>query len=204
MENAHSQTTLTSSEYKTFFSNGITFETYHQNMIEEVESKRESEYSQYVPMNLQRSKRILKTFQLQDSMKETLKNLNHKINWLVISEHWCGDASQIMPVIHSIAEASEGKINLKLVYRDSTDLINHHLTNGGKSIPKIVQLDEEFNFLQEWGPRPVLAQELIEELKANGTELPVVIEKIHKWYADDKTVSTQKEIEELLKVIDCF
>jgi len=86
MENTNSQTTLTSSEYKTYFSNGISFETYHQNMIEEVESKRESEYAQYVPMNLQRSKRILKTFQLQDSLKETLKNLNHKINWLVISE----------------------------------------------------------------------------------------------------------------------
>ena len=198
MENTHSQTTLSSSEYKTYFSNGITFETYHQNMIEEVESKREGEYAQYVPMNLQRSKRILKTFQLQDSLKVTLKNLNHKINWLVISEHWCGDASQIMPVIHSIANASEGKINLKIVYRDSSELINHHLTNGGKSIPKIVQLDEEFNFLKEWGPRPVLAQQLIEELKASGTELPVVIEKIHKWYADDKTVSTQKEIEELL------
>jgi len=199
MENAQSQTTLTTSEYKTYFSNGISFETYHQNMIEEVESKRVSEYAEYLPMNLQRSKRILKTFQLQDSLKETLRNLNHKINWLVISEHWCGDASQIIPVIHSIANASEGKINLKIVYRDSSELINHHLTNGGKSIPKIVQLDDEFNFLKEWGPRPVLAQELIEELKTNGTELPVVIEKIHKWYADDKTVLTQKEIEELLK-----
>jgi hypothetical protein len=199
MENKHSQTTLSASEYKTYFSNGISFETYHQNMIEEVESKRVCEYAEYIPMNLQRSKRILKTFQLQDSLKETLRNLNHKINWLMISEHWCGDASQIMPVIHSIANASEGKINLKIVYRDSTDLINHHLTNGGKSIPKLVQLDEEFNFLKEWGPRPVLAQELIEELKTNGTELPVVIEKIHKWYADDKTVLTQKEIEELLK-----
>lgn len=199
MENTHSQTTLTSSEYKTYFSNGITFETYHQNMIEEVESKSESEYAQYIPMNLQRSKRILKTFQLQDSLKETLRNLNHKINWLLISEHWCGDASQIMPVIHSIANASEGKINLKIVYRDSSELINHHLTNGGKSIPKIVQLDEEFNFLKEWGPRPILAQQLIDELKASGTELQEVIEKIHKWYADDKTVLTQKEIEELLK-----
>lgn len=199
MENAQSQTTLTSSEYKTYFSNGISFETYHQNMIEEVESKRVCEYAEYIPMNLQRSKRILKTFQLQDSLKETLRNLNHKINWLLISEHWCGDASQIIPVIHSIANASEGKINLKIVYRDSSELINHHLTNGGKSIPKIVQLDDEFNFLKEWGPRPVLAQELIEELKTNGTELPVVIEKIHKWYADDKTVLTQKEIEELLK-----
>ena len=198
MENTHSQTTLTSSEYKTYFSNGISFETYHQNMIEEVENKRESDYAQYIPMNLQRSKRILKTFQLQDSLKETLKKLNHKINWLVISEHWCGDASQIMPVIHSIANASEGKINLKIVYRDSTELINHHLTKGGKSIPKIVQLDEEFKFLKEWGPRPILAQQLIEELKSKDTALPEVIEKIHKWYADDKTVSTQKEIEELL------
>ncbi len=199
MENTHSQTTLSSSEYKTYFSNGISFETYHQNMIEEVESKRESEYAQYIPMNLQRSKRILKTFQLQNSLKETLRNLNHKINWLLISEHWCGDASQIMPVIHSIANASEGKINLKIVYRDSNGLINHHLTNRGKSIPKIVQLDEDFNFLKEWGPRPILTQQLIDELKASGTELPEVIEKIHKWYADDKTVLTQKEIEELLK-----
>jgi len=128
-----------------------------------------------------------------------LNNMNQHTNWLVISEHWCGDASQILPVINSVAKASNGKINLKIIYRDSTELINHHLTNGGKSIPILIQLDEQFNYQKEWGPRPKLAQKLISELKNLELPLPEIIEKIHKWYADDKTISTQIELADLLK-----
>jgi len=64
MEKIQSKITPFPSEYKSYFLKGVTFDTYHLNMLEEVESKKENEYSQYLPMNFQRSKRILKTRKL--------------------------------------------------------------------------------------------------------------------------------------------
>lgn len=186
--------------YRSYFDKGISFEKYFQSMGAGVESGVESEYSEYIPMNFQRTKRVGKTLQLLDEMKEAMKNIPHQINWLVISEHWCGDASQTMPLIHAIAEASSGKIELRIVYRDENpELMDAHLTNGGRAIPKLIQMNGNYEVTGEWGPRPKEAQALVKQLKSDPTTAPTYAEVLHKWYADDKTVSTQKELINLLK-----
>ncbi len=188
------------SDYRLFFEKGISYEQYVALMIEEVESKAEGKYAHYVPMNLQRTKRVGKTFLLQNEVAETLNLLSHNVNWLVISETWCGDASQIMPVMQGIAAASNGKVDLKIVYRDENpDLIAAHLTNGGEAIPKLIQLDENYHLIATWGPRPIEAQALVKELKSNPLTADSYAEKLHKWYADDKTAATQRELAQLLK-----
>ena len=201
MENQIIITPLNSAQYAAYFDKGISYEQYFANMTAEVENKVESPYAKYVPMNLQRVKRIGKTFQLQESVKEALYNLDKKLNWLIISEHWCGDASQTVPIMQGIAAASQGKIKVKLVYRDENpELIEAHLTNGGKSIPKLIQLDENFHFMAEWGPRPKDAQTYVLKAKAEDVPFAILSENLHKWYATDKSISTQQELLELLKI----
>ncbi len=199
MEIKTSITRLTSENYKQYFEKGISYQAYLQNMENEVASKIETNYSQYVPMNLQRSKRIAKTLQLQELRKTVIKSLTKKVNWLLISEHWCGDASQILPVINAVAEFSNGMIDLRVVYRDENpELIEAHLTNGTKSIPKLIQLDENFVITAIGEPRPEEAQKLVKQLKSNPETANNYSEILHKWYADDKTISTQKDLIELL------
>jgi hypothetical protein len=195
------ETHLKTEEYKKYFEKGISYSQYFQSMAKEVENKVESFNSHYIPMNLQRSKRISKTIQLLNEVKEIFPFLKRNINWLVISEHWCGDASQILPVINTISEASRGKINLRIVYRDQNlDLMNAHLTNGSASIPKLLQLDEAFQLIGEYGPRPLDAQNLVVQLKSNPETAPNYSERLHKWYADDKSMSIQKDLVSLLKM----
>jgi hypothetical protein len=113
----------------------------------------------------------------------------------VISEGWCGDAAQILPIIKLMSEASKN-IDLKLVFRDENEeLINLFLTNGARSIPKLLVLDESFNLINHWGPRPEGAKNLIIEYKANHgiVDGPAKI-ALQKWYLDDKGISTMKEI----------
>jgi hypothetical protein len=192
---------LTPEMYASYFEKGISYAEYFANMTAEVENKIESPYAKYVPMNLQRVKRIGKTFKLNEEVATALENLDTKVNWLLISEHWCGDASQTVPIMAGIAAASQGKINLKLIYRDENPaLMDAHLTNGGKSIAKLIQLDENFHFLGEWGPRPEEAQAYILKAKAEGIPYEIFSEHLHKWYADDKGVSTQLELLEILKI----
>lgn len=187
-------------DYKKYFEKGIPFDTYQLNMEEEIKLGIINDHSQYIPQNMQRMKRIGKTIKLIPEINEALTNLKHNYNWLIISEHWCGDASQIVPIMNAIAKQSDGKINLKLIYRDENlELMNAHLTNGTQSIPILLQLDENFHLNKVWGPRPQPCIDFVQELKKSPNFQEEFKEKLHKWYADDKGMSTQIELLSLLK-----
>jgi hypothetical protein len=154
----------------------------------------------YSELNEVRMKRLEKTLKLDPEVEKTLQNLKSNQTWLVISEGWCGDAAQILPIIKLMSEASEN-IDLKLVFRDENEeLIHLFLTNGAKSIPKLLILDEAFNLINHWGPRPEGAKNLIIEYKANhGIVDEAAKTALQKWYLEDKGISTMKEIVAILQ-----
>lgn len=154
----------------------------------------------YSELNEVRMKRLEKTLKLDSEVLKTLQNLKAKQTWLLISEGWCGDAAQILPIIKLMAEASEN-IDLKIVLRDENEaLMNQFLTNGSKSIPKLLLLDEKLNLINHWGPRPEAAKNLIINYKAQHgiVDEPAKI-ALQKWYLDDKGISTMKEIVAMLQ-----
>ena len=182
--------------------------TSYRNLVDELLAKGETTgpdnseaMLHYTKMNVQRMNRIDKTTVLGEELLLTLQKIEGKYRFLVITEGWCGDAAQIVPVINKIASAAPTKFDLKLVLRDKNlPLIDAHLTNGGRAIPVLLILDEAGNLvLPKWGPRPVAIQNLMIEWKKEGLEMPELAEKLHGWYAKDKTVATQQELNELLK-----
>mgnify|MGYP000110646167 CR=1 FL=1 len=153
----------------------------------------------YSELNETRMNRLEKTIDVLPEIKIKLQNLEKKYIWLVLSEGWCGDAAQIVPVIHKMAEITY-KIELKIALRDDNDaLMQHFLTNGGKAIPKLIVLDaENFEVLADWGPRPHGAKQLIVDYKAtHGVVDETAKIELQKWYLHDKGVSIQQEIMEL-------
>jgi len=155
----------------------------------------------YSKMNVQRMNRVDKTTVLGEELLSTLNNIKGKYRLLVITEGWCGDAAQIVPIINKVVSAAQDKFELKLTLRDKNlPLIDAHLTNGGRAIPVLLILDNEGNvLLPKWGPRPTVLQSLIADWKKDGVEMPELAEKLHGWYAKDKTVTTQYELNELFK-----
>ena len=153
----------------------------------------------YSELNETRMNRLEKTIEVTEEVKTKLKNLDKKYIWLVLSEGWCGDAAQIVPVIHKMAEATD-KVELKIALRDDNDaLMQHFLTNGGKAIPKLIVLDAEtLEVVLDWGPRPHGAKQLILDYKAahGVVDEPAKIE-LQKWYLHDKGISIQNEIVEM-------
>lgn len=149
----------------------------------------------YSELNEVRMNRLEKKLKLDLEVEKALQNLKSKQTWLVITEGWCGDAAQILPIIKLMADASEN-IDLKIVLRDENDaLMNQFLTNGAKSIPKLLLLDENSNLINHWGPRPEAAKNLILDYKAkNGIVDEAIKIALQKWYLDDKGISTIKEI----------
>ncbi|UOG74823.1 thioredoxin family protein [Hymenobacter tibetensis] len=152
--------------------------------------------TEYTRLNVQRMQRIDKTVRVLPELQAALTNLRQQYIGLVITEGWCGDAAQIVPVLEAAAQASGGKLTTHYLLRDENlDLIDRYLTNGTRSIPKLVVLHADtFTEAAQWGPRPTQAQTLLLELKAKGATHEEYAEKIHAWYAHDKTQATQQEL----------
>ncbi|MEX0684646.1 MAG: thioredoxin family protein [Balneolales bacterium] len=155
----------------------------------------------YTRLNVHRMHRIEKQATLIPELDANLKQPMKKELWIIISEAWCGDAAQSVPALQRIAQASDD-ITLKILLRDENlDVMDKYLTNGSRSIPKLICLDAET--LEEkwtWGPRPAEAQALMNTLKKNeNLTKEDKAAKLHGWYAKNKTESLQNEIWNLLK-----
>ena len=75
------------------------------------------DYVNYTKLNESRMHRLDKTMQVVADVKLVLENLSKESIWLVLSESWCGDAAQVLPVINKMAEVSD-KIDLRIVLLD--------------------------------------------------------------------------------------
>ena len=192
-------TTIKKADYATYLKSGIGYQQYKQQMAEDLALNADLKIKEYINLNQRRMHRVEKTFVPSAAITKQVKNLQLKTFWLILTEHWCGDASQTLPVFNKIAEMSEGKIEMKLVYRDQNDeLMNAYLTNGTRSIPKLIQLDEHYNVTEIWGPRPTVAQNLVKELKSNPATVATYANELHLWYTKDKQQSLEAEISKLL------
>ena len=154
------------------------------------------EYWNYVRMNKSRTMRWLKRNPISNQTIEAIKSIDSPQRWILITEPWCGDAAHSTPIVHLLSELNHN-ITLEIVLRDSSDLIDSYLTNGGKSIPKLVVRDENDNDLFDWGPRPEEAQTVVMDLKANNHPTTEVHKVIQNWYNKDEAVSIQNELGEL-------
>ncbi|AFH47860.1 Hypothetical protein IALB_0148 [Ignavibacterium album JCM 16511] len=158
----------------------------------------ERAYYDYRKLNLARVSRLEKLYKPTEEALTTISNIQNYQLWLVITEDWCGDSAQTLPVIAALANLNKN-IDLKILLRDSNpDVMDLYLTNGKRSIPKLVVLDKELNEIFQWGPRPLAAKSLADELHKKGLDKQEVIKQLHLWYAKDGGYSTEKEILELL------
>jgi len=157
----------------------------------------------YGKLNRQRMHRLEKTVELNPEVKAAAEQAKRKQIWLVITEGWCGDAAQNIPVIEKIAAASSN-IETRYVLRDENlELIDRYLTGGARSIPKLIAIDREtLEVIGTWGARPVAAQELFEELKSRGVEKPLIMENLQRWYNADKNQSIQADFARLIEQWD--
>jgi len=112
---------------------------------------------------------------------------------LVIAEDWCGDASNTVPILARLAEHLPG-LELRVLRRDEhPDVMDQYLTNGSRSIPIVIALDEDFRELGHWGPRPLALQEWVMANRATIPK-PELYPQVRKWYARDRGESTLREV----------
>jgi hypothetical protein len=163
-------------------------------------NEQSEDLTHYSNLNITRMNGLDKTMKVDQSIVLKLKDLKNEYIWLVISEGWCGDAAQILPITHKMSEESNN-IELRIVFRDENEpLMNLFLTNKSKSIPKLIIIEKATgSVLNHWGPRPIGAANLIKEHKEKvGAIDEAVKANLQLWYLHDKGFSTQNEIMNLM------
>lgn len=161
-----------------------------------------AEMVDYTKLNLARTVRNEKTVKLLPELQDVLAGLP-EMHWLVLTEPWCGDSSQVMPVLALMAGAAP-KVTLAILLRDEhSGLMDKYLTLGGRSIPKLIAFAPDGTERFTWGPRPQKAQDMVWDNKKLPADRQLPKEelyaKVHAWYAKDRGVAVQKEFLGLLK-----
>lgn len=196
---------------KELFEKGYSYEEYRAliNKLYESGKTTGTDHSEamldYTKMNIQRMNRLDKTIEINEEIRTDLATIPDQLNWLVLTEAWCGDAAQNIPILSKMANASS-KIHLRFLLRDENlDVMDKYLTNGGRAIPKLIILDQYFNEIASWGPRPSEVQNMVLENKRTAN-LPYseFAKVVQKWYAKDKGETLQREMMEILQRISCL
>jgi hypothetical protein len=121
---------------------------------------------------------------------------------LVISEDWCGDAVNTVPVVARLAEQSRN-IDMRVITRDDNPAVmDRHLSpTGGRAIPVVMVLDDQYNEVGWWGSRP---EELQSWYVGPGRTLEKAARYKHVrgWYARDKGASVVAEILRIMSDAD--
>ncbi|HWB90708.1 MAG TPA: thioredoxin family protein [Puia sp.] len=150
----------------------------------------------YTQLNKQRMHRLDKSIVVLPSAEALIRSITLPQTWLVLTEAWCGDAAQSIPVMHALATLNP-LIELRLLMRDENlELMDRYLTNGvSRSIPKLIAVDtSSLEELFTWGPRPAPLQESFMRMKAEGMDYHLIKEELQRWYNKDKTVTVQQEL----------
>ncbi|HLA54849.1 MAG TPA: thioredoxin family protein [Flavobacterium sp.] len=158
----------------------------------------------YTQLNEVRMNRLDKKMVISEENIQKLLQIKKQYLWLVISEGWCGDAGQILPILNKMA-AITPHIELKIVFRDENEgLMNLFLTNGSRSIPKLIVLDKDAKkTCGNWGPRPKGATHLITSYKRQYGKIDDTAKtELQLWYLHDKGHSTQDEIVALMAHVE--
>lgn len=160
---------------------------------------------EYTRMNVVRMNRLDKKTTVAEAVQAKLAAIDRPLVWLTITEAWCGDAAQIIPVLQKMADQQD-HIDQYLILRDEhLDIMDAFLTNGARSIPVTIVIAADTNeVLGHWGPRPNELQTQVMDAKLRAQQAPdeetsraiaaAAKVDVQRWYARDKTMSTQMEM----------
>lgn len=174
-----------------------------ETLVEEGKSTGEAQseaLTNYSLLNNKRMQRLDKKAVVPEEYIEKIKEFDRPVEWIVLTESWCGDAAQVLPYINKIADLNE-HIDLKIALRDEhLDLMDQHITNGGRAIPKLIMRDKDTKeVLDTFGPRPSEATKMVQAYKSTyGTLTPEFKKELQIWYTKNKGQNAVNDLVSLL------
>ena len=183
---------------------GLSYAAYRQHITDLLAQEPDAKLAKMRPYYQEgedRMNRLTPTLTVLPELQAAAQLLKQRYVWVVITEGWCGDAAQLIPIIEAVAQASNGHLETRYFLRDANpELIDRYLTNGGRAIPMTVVVPaDSLAEAAVWGPRPAPAQILFHDLKTREVPFAELAAQLHGWYAQDATRTIQEELLALMQ-----
>jgi len=148
----------------------------------------------YLNYNWDRQASVHASHEPSDALQGAVASISEPQLWMVITEPWCGDSAFLLPIIAEAASRSEN-VTLRILLRnDNLDIMDQYLTDGSRSIPKLVAFTEDGDELFTWGPRPQEAAQRYEALDEKYDEKTEVIAELLEYYQDGGWQEADEEL----------
>lgn len=141
----------------------------------------------------------LRLARITDDHKMRVRALTAPRRLLVLTEDWCMDGVNTLPVIQKLVDENP-LLELRVLRRDDNDVLMHaHMSGQSRAIPVVMALGEDGTHYGWWGSRPSPLQRwrLVE---GNALEKTERTKQTRTWYARDRGVTTAEEVLELLEL----
>jgi thiol-disulfide isomerase/thioredoxin len=117
-------------------------------------------YERYVQTGTEEQQRrwrqVYEAAKLTDTQKQLVAGFVREMKVLIFSGVWCGDCIEQCPLIHRIAEANPGKIDLRFTERPRDGALPPELRiNGGNRVPVVLFLSEDNEWCATAGDRTI-------------------------------------------------
>ena len=152
------------------------------------------EYLESVEKNRDLWRGLYERARVPDDLRDAAAEMPGRWHLLALSEDWCGDAVNALPIVARWAEELKNFDFRVLGRDDNPDLMDTHLTNGrSRSIPIVIVYDENFEEVGWWGPRPDELQEFVLG-EGRALDSDARYRHVRRWYARDKGRTILAEI----------
>lgn len=139
-------------------------------------------YHFYSKYNDERAERVNNAYEMSEEFKAAIDAIDTPQLWMILTEDWCVDSAYSLPIINAAAKRNSF-IKIRILPRDTNlDIMDHYLTEGARSIPKLVIFTMEGEELLNWGPRPATLQQKRKEMKEAGEPGNVISQESVEWY----------------------
>ena len=139
-------------------------------------------YWYYRKYNWERAQRVREAYEMTAGLCEAMASIEERQLWLVLTETWCVDSAYSLPIIAAATRVSPF-VELRILPRDENpELMDRYLTNGARSIPKLVAFGVDGTELFRWGPRPEPVQSLRTRMKEEGASAAELSQAVITWY----------------------
>ena len=157
------------------------------------------DYARAAQKNLELWQSVYRLATVEPGAVQRVAALRGQWHLLALSEDWCGDAFNTIPVLAKLADLAPN-LALRVLGRDANPgLMDAHLSpSGARAIPVVMVLDDDFVERAWWGSRPAPLQAWV---MGEGKQLPPGerYPRVRQWYARDRGRTTVEEVVRLLE-----
>jgi hypothetical protein len=182
------------------FQNGLTYDGYRAQWHEQKDvptddlDTDERRTVHFLNYNWERQAHIHDAYTPSEALRDALSALDAPQRWMVLTEPWCGDSAFLLPVIAEAAALTDA-VTLRILLRDDNlDLMDQYLTDGSRSIPKLVAFGDDGTERFTWGPRPEGAAQTFAALQEEHDDKMEVISQLIDYYEDGGWTETDPEL----------